>query len=433
MSEYRFPERFLWGTATAAHQVEGQNENNTWSAWEKLPGKIYLGQQAGLACDWWGGRWREDLDRACQGGQNAHRFSVEWSRVQPTPDRWDDAALDFYRELAQGMVERGIKPMVTLHHFTEPIWFSERGGWDAPEAPRLFEVFVRRVAAALKEITDLWVTLNEPNGYAVFGYVFVNFPPGKSDIGACFRVMANLLRAHALAYRAIHELQPQARVGLAYSYRPFRAARWWMPPDWIAVMFSNHHFNEAFFAPLLNGKFNFMLRHADMPEVVGTQDFLGLNYYSMDDMLFSPNSGHMFMDRRFPKGAQVSGTGFIANLPEGLYRSLKWAQRFRLPIYITENGIEDCADSLRPTYIVEHIYQIWRAIKLGIPILGYFYWSLTDNFEWERGWNQGFGLWGLDQDTQERFWRPSVDVYARICRTNSLPQELLDQYANLKG
>ena len=198
-------------------------------------------------------------------------------------------------------------------------------------------------------------------------------------------------------------------------------------------MFSNHHFNEAFFAPLLNGKFNFMLRHADMPEVVGTQDFLGLNYYSMDDMLFSPNSGHMFMDRRFPKGAQVSGTGFIANLPEGLYRSLKWAQRFRLPIYITENGIEDCADSLRPTYIVEHIYQIWRAIKLGIPILGYFYWSLTDNFEWERGWNQGFGLWGLDQDTQERFWRPSVDVYARICRTNSLPQELLDQYANLKG
>lgn len=240
--------------------------------------------------------------------------------------------------------------------------------------------------------------------------------------------MVNLLRAHGLAYHAIHELQPQAQVGLAYSYRPFRAARWWMPGDWLVALFSNHHFNEAFYAPLFNGRFRFMLSSAHLPELIGTQDFVGLNYYSMDDMLFSPFSGHYLMNRRYPKNAPLSDTGFIAHIPEGMLRSLRWAYRARLPIYITENGIEDCDDSLRPRYIVEHVYQVWRALKMGIPILGYYYWSLTDNFEWERGWKQGFGLWGLNRDTQERIWRPSVDVYARICRSNALPQELLDQY-----
>src|SRR5512140_1328501 len=398
--DFTFPEGFLWGTATAAHQVEGQNDNNTWSAWEKLPGKIHKGERAGLACDWWGGRWQEDMDRAAAGHQNTHRFSVEWSRVEVGPDQWDDEALAFYLERALGMVQRGLKPMITLHHFTDPLWLAEKGGWEWDEAPRHFAAFTRRVVEALKDTTNLWVTINEPNGYPFFQYLFGNFPPGRTDFGACFKAMVNLMRAHAAAYHVLHEVQPQAQAGFAYSHRPFRAARWWHPLDWAIFLFADRHFNEAFIDPVVSGRMRFLMRRASIPESVGTQDFIGLNYYSVDDMFFSLNPKRMWIDRRFPKGAELSETGFIANLPKGLYRSMDWADRYKLPVYITENGVEDCRDTLRPKYIIEHLYQVWRAIQAGIPVKGYYYWSLTDNFEWERGWKQGFGLYGLDPLTQ---------------------------------
>ena len=123
-ASYHFPQGFLWGTATSSHQVEGGNTNNNWSAWENTPGKIVNGQKAGLACDWWGGRWREDFDRAAEGGQTSHRLSLEWSRIQPSRDRWDEDSLAYYREMITGLNQRGIKPMITLHHFTDPLWLD---------------------------------------------------------------------------------------------------------------------------------------------------------------------------------------------------------------------------------------------------------------------------------------------------------------------
>src|SRR4030067_3018881 len=138
---YCFPPRFLWGTATSAHQVEGNNTNNNWWAWEQELGRIKNGHKSGLACDWWNGRWREDFDRAAESGQNAHRLSIEWSRVQPAPDRWDEAALDRYREMLRGLYERNITPLVTLHHYSEPIWFSELGGWENDSSVTWFEAY----------------------------------------------------------------------------------------------------------------------------------------------------------------------------------------------------------------------------------------------------------------------------------------------------
>jgi beta-glucosidase len=148
---YHFPEGFVWGTATAAHQVEGSNNNNDWAAWENQEGRIHKGDKAGLACDWWNGRWREDLDRAAEAGQTAHRLSVEWSRIQPAPNRWDEDALDRYRAILQGIHDRGMQPMVTLQHFTLPLWLAETGGWENDDIPDLFETFVRRTVTALKE------------------------------------------------------------------------------------------------------------------------------------------------------------------------------------------------------------------------------------------------------------------------------------------
>ena len=182
---YTFPTGFLWGTATAAHQVEGNNTNNNWSAWEKR-GKVVAGHSAGRACDWWGGRWKEDFDRAAEAGQNAHRFSVEWSRIQPEVDSWNDDALDIYRQMLSGLRDRGMTPMVTLHHFTDPLWLVAEGGWENPETPQRFEKYVRHVVSALKDYATLWCTINEPNVYMYGGYVEGTFPPGMKDINIGF-------------------------------------------------------------------------------------------------------------------------------------------------------------------------------------------------------------------------------------------------------
>jgi len=221
ISSYDFPRGFLWGTATSSHQVEGNNTNNDWYTWENEPRRIRNGDKAGLACDWWGGRWKEDFKRAADTGQNTHRLSIEWSRVQPKPDVWDDKALDRYVEMLRGLHRLGLKPMVTLHHFTNPIWVVERGGWEDEGIRDLFAAYTRKVVDALKSHVDMWCTINEPNVYATEGFVFAHFPPGKSNIQTAFRVLVNMARAHAACYKIIHELQPQAKVGFALHYRGF--------------------------------------------------------------------------------------------------------------------------------------------------------------------------------------------------------------------
>jgi len=427
---FYFPRGFLWGAATSSHQVEGSNTNNNWSAWETQPGRILKNQRAGLACDWWGGRWKADFDRAAEASQNAHRLSIEWSRIQPTPDHWAEEALDYYRQMVRGLVERGLTPMVTLHHFTNPLWLEERGGWENDQTPQLFNTFVNKVVEALQEYVSLWVTINEPNIYAYCAYIDGNFPPGKKSLAAGFRVMLNLLRAHASAYQDIHLLQPQARVGVAHHYRGIWPARPGFPPDvWMARTLSSN-FNESFNNALLTGKLRFAFRGASLPQARRTQDFFGLNYYTVEQVRFRPFAFRRFLSERFfPPDAAQSSTGFIANVPQGLYKALQWANGFKLPILITENGVDDQADLLRPRYLAEHLHQVWRAINFNWPIKGYFHWSLVDNFEWERGWTQRFGLWGLDPATQARFRRPSVDLYAAICKLNGISSEAIARYA----
>jgi len=425
-----FPRGFLWGSATASHQVEGRNTNNNWYAWENTPGKIIEGQKSGIACDWWGGRWKEDFDRAQQTAQNAHRFSIEWSRVQPKPDVWDDEALDVYVSMARDLVHRGMTPLVTLHHFTDPLWLTEKGGWESGETPVLFAAFVRKVVGVLKEYVKLWVTINEPNVYVLSGWVEGAFPPGKNDLTAAMHVYANLVRGHAAAYHIIHELQPEAQVGTAINYRSVQPARKWMPLDGLLANFQRQVFNNAFAVAITTGKLDLYFRKIKIPEAAGTQDFVGVNYYSRDLVSFDLEAADIRLGTRtFPAGAAVSPTGFIANVPAGMYEALKWAHGFNLPILVTENGVEDNLDTLRPRYLVEHLHQVWRAANFNWSIKGYFHWSLVDNFEWERGWTQRFGLWGLNTETQERIRRPSVDLYAAICKENGISSQMVRQYA----
>ena len=274
---FHFPRGFLWGTATSSHQVEGNNTNNNWHKWEQ---EGHCAQPSGLACDWWGGRWREDFDRAAETGQNAHRLSMEWSRIQPAPDRWDENALDRYRSMLRGLLDRGITPMVTLHHFTDPLWLAEIGGWESDAVVSLFNRYVQKVVEALKEYCSLWCTINEPNAYIIEGYIRGYFPPGRQDIKLAIQVQANLLRGHAAAYRTIHAIQPEARVGYALHFRPQVPYRPWFPLDRLMRNIRFEGLNMAFPSAISTGIMRSPLGRISIPQARGTQDYFGLNYYS---------------------------------------------------------------------------------------------------------------------------------------------------------
>jgi beta-glucosidase len=428
---YHFPKGFLWGTATSSHQVEGGNTNNNWWAWEQQEGRILKGHKSALACDWWGGRWKEDFDRAAEGGQNAHRLSVEWSRIQPAPDRWDEEALERYRTMLRGLRDRGITPMVTLHHVTDPLWLTEMNAWETDAVVPLFEKFVRKTVEALKEYCTLWCTINEPNVYLIEGYIRKNFPPGKFDLRLGLVVLSNMARAHAAAYRAIHEIQPEARVGYALHFRPQEAYHPASPLDRFMRNLKFQAVNMGFPSAISSGVMRSPVGRIRIPEAKGTQDFFGLNYYSVDTVTFDlRKADELFSRSFFPKGTDVADAGMNSNTPEGFFWALKWAVREYpgLPILVTENGIEDATDRIRPRYMAQHIHAMWRGINFCWPVKGYFYWSLVDNFEWERGWTQRFGLWALDTETQLRTKRPSADLYAEICKSNSLTSEMVQKY-----
>ncbi len=430
---FHFPRGFLWGTATAAHQVEGNNTNNQWWKWEQ-DGRTMA--KSDLACDWWGGRWREDFDRAAEAGQNAHRFSVEWSRIQPAPDKWDEDALEKYRTMLRGLHERGMTPMVTLHHFTDPLWLTDPsinsgGGWETEAVVPLFEKFVRKTVDALKEYCTLWCTINEPNVYALSGYLTGDFPPGINDLNRAIQVEANMVRAHVAAYHAIHQVQMESRVGYALHYRPMVAKNKWSPLDALMRNIRYAGLNMAFPSAISTGVLKSPVAKVNIPEARNAQDYFGLNYYSTDTIWFNfRKSNELFTDSGFEKDADFSDGNYIANVPEGFYNSIKWAVRTypNTPVIVTENGIECADDHIRPRYLAQHVHQMWRAVNFNWPIKGYFHWSLVDNFEWERGWSQRFGLWALDPETQKRTKRPSADLYAAICKENGLSSEMVSKY-----
>jgi beta-glucosidase len=426
---FHFPHDFKWGCATSAHQVEGNNTNNNWWAWEQDEGRIKEGHRSGLACDWWK-RAEEDFDRAAELGQNAHRLSVEWSRIEPQEGRFDDAALDRYRAILQALGRRGIEPMVTLHHFTNPLWLEEQGGWEFDRIVSLFDRFVARVVEALGEFCDLWCTVNEPNILAVLGYVEGVFPPGKQDGRAAMEVGRNLMRAHAAAYRRIHEHQPQARVGFAHNHRVFDPARPRSPLDrWVARLHARS-FNETFLAAVTKGWWMLPLGFGPAWRLRKTLDWIGLNYYTRDLVAFDPRARQHLFGRRFHReDAELLDGGYGELYPEGINQSLRRLSRLGLPIYVTENGIPDDDDDQRPRALIAHLHQVWKVIQQCHPVMGYYYWTLVDNFEWAEGWTMPFGLIEVDPETQVRTPRRSAHLYRDICRANGITPEIIDTYA----
>ncbi len=434
-----FPRDFRWGTATAAHQVEGGNTNNDWHAWEQGEGHVHGGQKSGLASDWWN-RAEQDLGRAAELGQNAHRMSVEWSRIEPSEGKWDDAAIDRYRQMLRFMRDHGIEPMVTLHHFTTPLWLVERGGWENPAIIPLFERFATKVTESLGEFCNLWCTINEPIIYMVLGWVAgeprtdkhqqLTYPPCKHDIDLGMKVAENLFLGHGAAYYAVHRVQPQARVGAVHNLTYFQPHHGLSPLDRLVTSTRERLMNWAALDATLNGRIPRLIGSRRVRELANTSDFIGLNYYTRSILTFNPNSaGTLFAQDVFLPGMEMSELNYGEVYPEGIYHLLKRLARYGKPIYITENGLPDAGDRQRPAFLITHLRQIWKAINDNIPVMGYYHWSLVDNFEWAEGWNLRFGLIELDPQTQERKLRRSGELYSEICKTGTLTSDMTQRYA----
>jgi len=427
-----FPPGFLWGVSTASYQVEGFNRNSQWADWEQS-GRIKSGDRSGAACNWWSNA-RPDFDLASSLGLNALRLSLEWSRIEPEKDRWDPAALHRYRELMEELARRGIRPIVCLHHFTHPRWFEQQGGFLHPAAPSLFERYARRVVSALGDLCRSWVTFNEPNVYAAFGYVLGEFPPGKTgQIGAAIRVISAQARCHLAAYRAIHELQPEAQVGWAQHFVVFEPMAT-IVDRWVAGLLHGT-FNRTFIRLVESGRldFPFHLLDGHTADVKGACDFVGLNVYGRLHVAFDARNvgqlfGRIFVPGHVPQGDPGVDRPYGEAYPPAVRVAVEDAAQLKKPIYVLENGVPDAHDRIRPWLIVNVVKELHSLIREGYDIRGYFHWTLTDNFEWTEGWKLRFGLIQLDPATQLRTPRPSSRLYAEIARNNALAPELVEAY-----
>ncbi|MFH1739286.1 MAG: glycoside hydrolase family 1 protein [bacterium] len=420
-----FPKDFLWGGATASHQVEGNNRNNDWWEWEHRGGKIADGTTSEAACDQYN-RYEEDFDLAKELGHNAHRFSLEWSRIEPEEGMFSSIEIAHYRKVLEALRERDIEPMVTLHHFTNPLWLSRIGGWENPKVVEYFTRYTKVVASELGDLVRLWNTINEPNVYAHLSYVDGEWPPGSHSLRSASLVLTNMLRAHALAYHILHETaaSQDCSVGIAKHIRIFDPLRPKHLADRALARLCDFIINWWFLDAIETGRLAWPIGIGQKVQLLSaTQDFIGLNYYSRDMIKFNITKPQMlFMENLTRPNCYKNDLGWEL-YPEGLYRALMRLRRYGKPIYITENGIAAKDDTLRCAYIRDHLAEVHRAIADGADIRGYLHWSLLDNFEWAEGLDPRFGLIEVDYETQKRTPRPSSYIFKKIAESNTLDPE----------
>ena len=426
-----FPRGFLWGAATSAHQVEGRNTGNDWWRFEQRPGAIAGGRGSGEACRHWE-RFDQDFALAAADGHNAHRLSLEWSRLEPARGQFDPGAVAHYHEVLDSLRRYGLEPLVTLHHFTNPLWVADAGGWEARETIDHYEAFVRFCAREYGAQVDLWCTVNEPEVYAFRGWSEGVWPPSVRDDSRALTVIANQLEAHGRAYHVLHAEDRAdadgdgvpARVGFAKHYTQLEPLRAWNPIDRLLAYFENRVFNRAVERAAVDGEIDLSIPGArgvrrTLPELKGALDWYGLNYYTR------------WMVRSLSPVPHVARPGAPRNdlgwelWPHGLELALVNAGRLGKPVLVTENGVADAADVLRPRALVGFVEAMHGAIAGGVQVLGYFHWSLLDNFEWADGFGPRFGLYAVDFDRDERprTRRASAEVLARIARANALTPE----------
>lgn len=375
----KFPEKFLWGAATSAYQVEGGIENSDWS-------KFY---PAGKACNHYH-FWQKDFDLLKKLNLDAYRFSLEWSRIEPEEGKFDEKEINHYKEMLEVLKARKIRTMLTLWHFTNPQWLIKKGGWQAKGVVFYFSRFGKKVFAEYKDLVDFWLTINEPLVWATNSYLKGIWPPKKRNFILCLKVIKNQIKAHRKIYQIFHKEDQKVKIGIAKNNIFFEPYNKNSLLDKFSVNLANYFWNRYFLEKIKN-----------------SLDFIGLNYYFHNKIKFP------FQQKNENK--IVSDLGWEI-YPKGIYYVLKELKKYNLPIYITENGVADAKDKIREKFIKEHLFWVKKAIEEGIDVRGYFHWSLIDNFEWEKGFSPRFGLVEIDYKTLERKIRKSAYFYAKITK-----------------
>jgi beta-glucosidase len=392
MAARRFPEGFLWGTATAAHQVEGGNWNNDWWEWEHAL-ESPCQEPSGDACDHWH-RYPEDIRLCADLGFGAYRFSLEWSRIEPEEGEFSRSALEHYRRMCATCHEHGLEPIVTFHHFTTPRWVAARGGWVEPSTADRFARFCERAAVHLGDLIAWACTLSEPNIVATMGYLYGIFPPGKRDADLRRRANDVLIAAHDKAAEAIHAGPGSAPVGLTLAMFDYQAVD------------GGHAERDGYLRDMEDV----------FLEAVRGDDFLGIQCYSR--LRIGPQ-GLLDPDR----SVRITQMGYEF-WPEALEATIRraWDVTGGVPLLVTENGIATEDDAERIEYVRRALSGVLGCLADGIDIRGYVYWSLLDNFEWILGYGPTFGLVAVDRQTQARTAKSSARWLGAVARANALPE-----------
>lgn len=404
-----FPKKFLWGASVSAHQVEGGNHNQ-WSQWELENAKALAAQApyqygdldvwdeikelaqnpdnyvSGKSTDHYH-RYPEDMKTLKQLHMNSFRFSIEWSRIEPTEGQWDDAALDYYRQYFEHLKRLDITPIVTLFHFTLPVWFDAKGGFLKNKNTYYFKRFAGKIIDEFGPYMKWIITINEPTIYAAESYLEGRWPPAATSKWQMWRVIENMISAHKWIANYAHQKSRRYKVSIAHHFS------YVYPGD------------DAWLTRLSSGVINQITNHYVIRRTSGSCDFIGINYYM---------SRRVYGYRIHNPNLRLNDRGWDMQ-PGDLRYVLDevWAN-YRKPIMITENGLADATDEDRGWWLTQTIQAMHEAIDDGVSLLGYIHWSLLDNFEWRHGRWPRFGLIGVDYSTMERMVRPSARALARI-------------------
>ncbi|HNT87363.1 MAG TPA: family 1 glycosylhydrolase [Candidatus Hydrogenedentes bacterium] len=408
-----FPEGFLWGATVSAHKVEGGNFDNDWWRWEQRPGHIADGSTSVRAADHFH-CYEEDFALARKLGLNALLISLEWSRIQPVIDVFDEAAMQHYVNVVDCLRREGIEPVCVLHDTTRPVWFAEAGGWRGSGAVVYFEHYVDRVAEALGQKCRWWIPILEPEFRLAMSHIEGAWPGGRGRVGGALR---NMAQAHARAYHALHGVRTDAQVGVSVRtgvMLPLDDQSPWDARAARRVRERRHH------------RFLEMLRVEHGSD--SHYDFLGVSYYGRQSVRFSPFE----IRRQFAR--PVDGAGRPVALdrtqadPRGLHEILEEMGRYNVPLIITGNGVAVRQDGERCAYLLEHLWVLQHAIEQGADVRGYFHDTLLDGFEWALGLQARHGLIHVDWETQARTPNGSAFLFQDICRTGEIRMGTLSRF-----
>lgn len=426
-NEHLFPEDFVFGVATSAYQVEGHIEND-WAEWERAGRLKQPHVRCGRGVDHWN-RFEEDLLLAKQVGSTAFRVSLEWARLEPSPGRFDEAALLRYRERLSRMRQAGVRPVVTLHHFTHPTWFHRQTPWHEESSLESWRRYVRALGPVLKGLDPLIITFNEPMVLLLGGYVQGVIPPGIADASLCSRALINIARAHAIAREELLLALGKVELGISQNVLSFAPERFWNPLDRALTHLASQNYNHAFLEALITGSLRLQMpgvasAKLTIPGLANSMEFLGINYYTRTHLRFVFKRPYVEMSYRDVHKRGLTHIGW-EDYPEGFYQVLLEMKRYGLPVWITENGIDDRNGERRPSYLYSHLEQVLKARQVGVDLRGYLHWSLLDNFEWLEGWGPRFGLYQVDFETLERRPTPACAFFRRVATTRQLIQPTL--------